>query len=391
MAEIVTHHNVEWDDARHIAFDIGTQLGTEIVPTSSCVNRVLSSDLVTAQALPPNHTAMMDGYAVRGNGPWKVIGEVRAGQYVSEIHRGEALRVSTGAHIPEATSFVIPQEDAEVNDSVVSSTRQFDAGKHVRLPGDEAKANELIARAGTLITPPIAGLASSAGADEVIAYAIPTVSVIVSGDELIQTGIGGNGKIRDSLSIQVAEWATYLGAQVTSSAHCPDTFEATVAALTAATGNIIVTTGGTAHGPHDYFRPAITELGGTLIIDEINARPGHPSVLAVLPNGQFIACLPGNPLAALVCFMTIVEPLLLKLSGRGLPALDRAQLHTHSPSEHTRVTPVAIHDGVATPSEFRGSAMLRGLVNANALAVIRKGANNPGTGVDVLPLPWRTL
>lgn len=385
-----THHNVEWDDARQIAYDSAEALSTETVDTPHSVNRVLARDLLTAQSLPPNHTAMMDGYAVHGDGPWTIVGEVRAGQFLAEIEPGQALRVSTGAHIPAHTSFVIPQEDADIDGTTVSSSQNFPDGKHVRLPGDEAREGELIARAGTLITPPIAGLAASAGVDHVDVYANPTVSIVISGDELIQTGVGGNGKIRDSLSVQIQEWASYLGADVVSNAHCADSLEATLNALESAQGNLIITTGGTAHGPHDYFRPAIASLGGTLIIDEINARPGHPTVLAKLPSGQFIACLPGNPLAALVTFMTIVESLMRKLSGRGLPMLDRAQLHTHTPIEHTRVTPVTLRDGVMTPSEFRGSAMLRGLVNADALAVIRKGANNPGTGVDVLPLPWRT-
>ncbi len=390
MAEHNANHNVEWDDARHLAYDSATTLGSETVATAASLNRVLASDLATAQELPPNHTAMMDGYAVHGDGPWTIVGEVRAGQFVSTIHDGQALRVSTGAHIPADTSVVIPQEDATVTGDTVTTDREFPLGKHVRLPGDEAHRDELIARAGVLVTPPVAGLASSAGVDEVSVHLIPAVDIIVSGDELIANGIGGDGKIRDSLSIQLGEWVTYLGSSVSSKTRCADSLDATLQALTSTSGHLVITTGGTAHGPHDYFRPALAHLGGKLIIDEINARPGHPTVLAQLPNGQFVACLPGNPLAALVSFMTVVEPLLRKVSGRGIAELDKAQLQIHTPIEHTRVTPVTVRNGAVTPSEYRGSAMLRGLANADALAVLRKGPNNPGTSVDLLPLPWRT-
>ncbi len=384
------NHNVDWDLAVALSNQSVIAKPKILLPISQGLNRVLAQDLVSQISLPPAHTAMMDGYAVFGPGPWNVIGELHAGSYLPYLESGCALKVSTGAHLPPHCSFVIPHEFASMYDGSVASKSSFNAGQHIRIPGDEAEAGEIIATAGTLITPAVMGLATSSQIDEVSVYEKALVSIIVTGSELVSTGSPDLGQIRDSLTVQVSTWVEYLGANIGTNVNCPDDLAVLKDLLTQSTGEIIVVTGGSAHGERDFLRTALTELSATYVIDEILMRPGHPSLLAKLPSGQFVAGLPGNPLAALVSFLTIVAPALRGLSGQTNFRMAKAPLRLDFPCDRTRVVPVVLTAGKAQLTEFRGSAMLRGLSQADGLAVITPGENIAGTLVRILPLPWRT-
>lgn len=384
------NHNVEWDDAVSMAHAAAPSLGTETLPLIEAIDRVLAADLVAEHDLPPAHTAMMDGYAVAGNGPWKIVGELHAGSFLPYLEAGSALKVSTGAHIPPHSLFVIPEELATLFEGDVASKKSFNAGQHIRPPGDEASAGELIAASGTLITPAIAGLAASSGHDQVVVTLKPTVSVIVTGNELVSSGRIKPGQIRDSLTIQVSPWAQHLGAITSSSVNCEDDQAALVKAIAESTSNIIITTGGTAHGEYDFLRGALQDLNAEYIVDEIHMRPGHPTILAKLPSGQFVAGLPGNPLAALVSFLTVVAPVIRKMLGQDKQVLNTVALGQEQTCDRTRVIPVSLTNGKAIPTEFRGSAMLRGLGHSHALAVVSAGENPIGAIARLLPLPWRT-
>ena len=383
------NHNVEWDLAVTLSLESAVPKSTKQLPISQALNLVLAQDLTADIDLPPAHTAMMDGYAVFGQGPWRIVGELHAGNFLPYLETGCALKVSTGAHLPSHCSFVIPQEMATLFEGDVASKSSFTPGQHIRQPGDEAQAGERIAVAGTLLTPAIAGLAASSGIDEVLVYQPPTVAVIVTGSELATSGTPGPGQIRDSLSVQVTPWAQHLGATVASSVNCADDLTELTNAIKAAEGDLVIVTGGSSFGEHDYLRPALEQLGAIYVVSEIWMRPGHPSLLAKLPDGKLVAGLPGNPLAALVSFMTIVAPALRGLSGQSEYRMAQVPLAKNYACDRTRVVPIILSTGMAEMTEFRGSAMLRGLSQADGLGVISPGENPPGTLIRVLPLPWR--
>ncbi len=386
MATVDTH-NPEWDDARLIAHMFAKERPSETVPVSASIGRILASDLLAKSDLPPAHTSMMDGYAVRGEGPWTIVGEVHAGGFTAEYADGQALRVSTGAHIPASTDMVIQEEAAVVEGGIISGSLLNPDRNNVREPGDEARLNDLVAGARSYINPVIASLAASAGHDQVAVFNQPTVDVIVTGDELIPSGISHPGAIRDSLSVQIPSWVEYIGGITTGTHRSNDALNELLSIISASRANIIVITGGSAHGPRDFVRPALNELGAQLLVDEVNSKPGHPAVLALLPSGQFVANLPGNPLAAAVTFTTLVQPLVLKMTGRELPTLATITLSEPQTTKVTRIMPVTVTGTIATPTEFRGSAMLRGLAFADAFAVVSPGVDV--THARLLELPWR--
>lgn len=380
---------MEWDLALALSFESAAPKSAIQLPLAQAINLVLASDLTADIDLPPAHTAMMDGYAVFGQGPWKIVGELHAGSFLPYLESGCALKVSTGAHLPPHCSFVIPQEMATLFEGDVASKSSFTPGQHIRQPGDEALAGESIAAAGTLLTPAVAGLAASSGIDEVSVYQRPSVSIVVTGSELATSGKPGPGQIRDSLSVQVTPWAQYLGANINSSVNCADDLNALQDSIAKSEGDIVIVTGGSSFGEHDYLRPALERLGAIYVVSEIWMRPGHPTLLAKLPDGKLVAGLPGNPLAALVSFMTVVAPALRGLSGQSQYRMGKIALAKDFPCDRTRVVPIVVTSGMAEMTEFRGSAMLRGLSHADALGVISSGDNPAGTFIRVLPLPWR--
>jgi molybdopterin molybdotransferase len=386
---IPANHNVEWDEARQIAYENSTETAAEEISIIESIGRICAQDVIAQSDLPPAHTAMMDGYAVAGTGPWKIIKSIRAGQFESEIEPGTALKVSTGAHIPAECSFVIPHEDVVIFENDVASNVPLPMGKHIRVPGDEARVGDIIVSTGSTITPVVAGLAASSSIDTVQVRKIPQIDVLVTGDELVSNGHAEPGKIRDSLSIQIPSWVTGLGGQIGQITRVRDDVDETREAIISCLAPIIITTGGTAHGEFDCVRKALSQLDAVLIVDEIKMRPGHPSVLAKLPSGQLVASLPGNPLAALVSYLTLVAPAINRLLGQPLGKLDTAELRQDFPTDRTRIVPVKIQDGKVLLTEFRGSAMLRGLTEADALAVINPTDSAFGSRVRILAFPWK--
>jgi molybdopterin molybdotransferase len=189
--------------------------------------------------------------------------------------------------------------------------------------------------------------------------------------------------------VQVTPWAQYLGARVSSSVKCDDDLAKLKEVIKAADGDIVIVTGGSSFGEHDYLRPALADLGAHYIVTEIKMRPGHPTLLAKLPDGKLVAGLPGNPLAALVGFLTVVAPALRGLSGQSEYRMAKVPLAKDFACDQTRIVPVVLASGVAEFTEFRGSAMLRGLSQADGLGVVSPGENPAGTLIRVLPLPWR--
>ena len=384
---MATARNPPWEEARRLSHGAALTPSPQRRPLHEAIGHCLAQDVKSQSELPPAHTAMMDGYAVCGPSPWTVVGQVHAGSHSATIQAGHALRVSTGAHIPAACDRVIAQEDALTEDGVVIGTTRESSRTHIRIPGDEASAGELMVRAGVLVTPVIAGLAASGGHDDLQVYPRPVVDVIVTGDELIGRGTSRPGQVRDSLSMQVPTWITWAGGLPGTVTRTHDSQAELIRLIQGSSARVIIITGGSANGPRDYVRPALRELRAELLVDEVASKPGHPTVLARLNTGQLIANLPGNPLAACVGFMTVVDPALSKMTGRPVRAPRIAQLVEPVTSDVTRIMPVTIRGHIVVPTEFRGPAMLRGLAFADGLAVVASGQDVTACGV--LPLPWQ--
>ena len=391
-----------WPAARRQAHSAGlaARPAPVAVPLAAADGLTLAVPLAPVTDLPAFPTSSVDGFAVRGPGPWKVVGQALAGSVPAPLGESEAVEIATGAMLPEGADKLIRVEDSQsLADGLVTGESRETPDWRDR--GDEARAGEELLPAGTAVTPAVIGLAASCGHDTLTVTPGPAAAVVIFGDELLTDGPPGSGRVRDALGPQVPAWLTRLGARPVAGLDprgpIADTLEAHVEALRDAVSraDLVCTTGGTMHGPVDHLHPALAALGASYLANSVRVRPGFPMLLASVPREgrppAFVAGLPGNPQSAVVALVSLVVPLLLGMAGRPLPELPRVRL-----AAAVRGRPGATHlalvrltpAGLAEPLEHAGSAMLRGLARADGFAVVGEGAEgSPGDEVPFVALP----
>jgi molybdopterin molybdotransferase len=382
-----------WSAARSAAASCVDRLESEQIPVAATDRRVLAEDLHALCDLPSFDTSAMDGWAVAGVGPWRIVGDLPAGAAPPPpLSDGTAVRIATGAVVPDGCTGVLRWEEARVREDVVDGA--CDAGADIRRAGEECAAGDLIAVAGTDVAPALAGFLAATGHDLVPVRRRPRARLLLLGDELLQRGIPSAGRVRDSLGPQLPGWLVRAGAEVGSHAHVADDLDSVVAAFAdaAAQADLVITTGGTAEGPRDHVHGAVEKLAGELIVDKVDVRPGHPMLLATLPTDRGhsvpLVGLPGNPHSAVVGFVTLVVPLVDAMLGRARRALPRVRTaeDLRTPSGRTRLIAGTLDDGRFRLSPYGGSAMLRGLAQSRGFAVVDGDVPVDGS-VEWLALP----
>jgi molybdopterin molybdotransferase len=374
------------------------------VPLRDADRLALAEPLRARTDLPAFPTSSVDGWAVRGEQPWRITGRVLAGQEPPPLAAdGECAEIATGAMVPAGTTAIIRVEHSAVADDGLVTGAVRDRPEW-REPGEEATAGEELVPAGAAVTPGLLGLAASCGYDELVARRPPRASTLVFGDELLATGLPGAGRVRDALGPSVPAWLRRIGATAEPAARKPgvDTLDAHVDAIAAALeggADLVCTTGGTMRGPVDHIHPALAELGASYIVNAVAVRPGYPMLLATVPapggRTALLAGLPGNPQSAVVALVSLVAPAVAGWLGRPPPRLDtlsrvRLAEPVHGRGEDTHLA--LVHrdpgDGRARPLPHAGSAMLRGLAGAVGFALIAPGTDGAaGDEVPLVPLP----
>ncbi|MDP1711080.1 MAG: molybdopterin molybdotransferase MoeA [Candidatus Nanopelagicaceae bacterium] len=384
---------LSWDEAREKAALVASVLHSEKVALTQSLNRTLTRDCVALVDLPTYTTSSMDGWAVRGEGPWKIIGDVKAGAlFPNELAEGTAVRIATGAVIPKGTFGVIRWERAESVDNYVSGvvTRDLD----IRPAGEECPQGQVLVSGGTKLSPAHIGLLAASGYDEIEVTAKPKIALLLLGDELQLSGIPHGGRVRDSLGPQLPGWLERLGAEVISHEYVTDDLEKVIKAIDFASqhADLVITTGGTADGPRDHIHAALGALNGTFVVDRVRSRPGHPMLLATLTPDQRtvpLLGLPGNPQSAIVGLMTLGVPVIRNLLGGCDSPLEQVKTTSEisAPADFTRLVLGNLRDGHFEIGEHLGSAMLRGLALSTGFAVADSGPTPIGGSVRWLPLP----
>jgi molybdopterin molybdotransferase len=377
---------IGWAEARRIAQQAGARLDHVELALPESLGFALAEPLAARSPLPSYDAAAMDGYAVAGCGPWRITGRVLAGDPVPvALLRGCAVEIATGATVPADAEAVLPYERAIVLGDVVAGEIAY--GKHIRRSGEDCAAGRELLRAGTVVTPPVLGLAASVGHDRLVVHRRPRVGVVITGAELLTRGLPAPGRVRDAISPMLPGLVHWAGGDLAWAVRPADDKAALTDALRRTDADVLVVCGATSVGAADHLRGALEAVAARVQIHGVACRPGHPQLFAVLPGDRFIVGLPGNPYAALVAALTLLEPLLGRLSGR----LDR-------PAVTARLAePVATHqrDTLLVAVSRAGSSvvpigrdrpgLLWGAACADALAVIPPAWN--GVQVELLPLP----
>lgn len=381
----------DWAAARRAAFDVTDAIECHRVAIADAVGAVLAEPLGARSSLPAFRTAAMDGWAVAGPGPWRLVpGQLLAGSGDASLVAGTACVIATGAAVPLVADGVLRSEDGRVDGDVLEGALR--PGLDCLPAGGECSAGELLLPAGEVLSPPAVGLAAACGHDDLLVRRVPQVVALVFGDELISRGLPGNGRIRDSLTPQLPGWIRALGGEPAPPRRVPDSLAQTaIALLDSESADVVVTTGGTASGPVDHLHAALREVGADIVVDGVAVRPGHPMLLARLRSGTPVVGLPGNPLAACVGMLTLLAPVLERRSGRARSTHREGRLAAGVAANGAdcRLVPVAVSARRwARPLPHAGSAMLRGLALANALAVVPPTGAVTGARVALIELPW---
>ena len=383
---------VGWGTARGLAGSVAGPVEPVTVPLEAAAGLVLAHDVLALTDLPAADTSAMDGWAVAGPPPWRLVGAVLAGARPPALAPGECVAIATGAMMPAGAGSVLRHELGHEHAAGPATVVRPDGaggvapapGTDVRVAGGECRAGDVVLPAGATIRPAALGMLAAAGLDRVSVRRV-SADVLVLGDELLTAGPARDGRLRDALGPLLTAWLPACGVSVASRRHVPDTASALRLALSGCVADLVVTTGSTARGPVDHLHAVLAELGATLVVDGVAVRPGHPQVLALLPDGRPLVGLPGNPLAAVSGLLTLFGPVVSALRG-GPPApagWGRLAEDVGAGRDATRLVPV--RDG--RPVLFAGPGMLRGLATADAVAVVPPGGVEAGQDVELLCLP----
>ncbi len=381
------------EEAQQRLLAMGDALPVEGVPLESAAGRYLAKDLTALRTQPARDLSAMDGYAVAHAdfpGPWMVVGESAAGGEFSGMPgRHEAVRIFTGAPLPEGTDTVIIQEDATRDGErmAFSGAEPPARGQHVREAGSDFRNGEQLIAAGTEVSPAHIGLAALAGHSALPVRRQPRIMLLSTGDELVALGepVGPN-QLPSANGAMLAAMLAPLTCEVSSNIILPDEQTAIEEALAAADADIIVTIGGASVGKHDLVRPALKALGAAIDFWKVAMRPGKP-VMAGKLNDKIILGLPGNPVSAYVSAFLFLLPLVRKMAGAGepLPALHAAKTAAAVPANGSRAYFVRaqLAGDVITPLPSADSAILTSLSQADALIFRPAHAAKAKAGSDV--------
>ena len=385
---------VSWDEARATVHSAATPLPAVDLPLEQADGATLAGPLVTLTSLPAFDTSSVDGYAVRGLAPWRLTGRVLAGGVPQgPVEPGTAVEIATGAMVPHGTEHVLRIERTKRDGDLIIA--DLPDKPDWRLAGEEAQAGTELLPAGAVVTPGLIGLAAACGYDTLPVRRRPRIEMRVFGDELLRSGPPSRGRVRDSLGPSMPAWLRRLGAEAGEPTMVADTLDAHVRAIKEAAehSDVVITTGGTMHGPVDHLHPALRTLDAEYVVDTVAVRPGFPMLAARLPGGRWVLGLPGNPQSATIALVTLGVPLLAGLVGAALPALPRVSLAVDVPGRgdftHLALARLGVDGAEILP--HAGSAMLRGVASADGFVVVRPGESAVAGGqADLAPLPLRT-
>jgi len=331
-ASLYIMHNknltVSVEEALEIVLRSVNPLSFENIPLMRAFNRILYEDVVSDRMMPPVADSAMDGYAIiaddtRGaslNRPVKlhVVGEIRAGSSSTghQVSKGTAIRIMTGAPIPQGADSVVRFEDTEEESGYIKLFCETEKYENYREAGEHIREGEHILSKGKRLNSADVGILASLHRNTVKVYKRPTVSVISTGDELADTGEEIQiHQIRNSNAYTICSEVTKYGGHARYLGIAKDSLgEMRKIFANALKSDVIISTGGVSAGKYDLVKEVYSDLNIEIHFDRVNIKPGRPCVFGT-KGDKMVFGLPGNPVPALTSFIQFVRPALLRLMG----------------------------------------------------------------------------
>ena len=382
-----------------------TKLGAETVTVAEAHNRTLAQPVISNITQPPFSSSAMDGYALKHDDIIKipqtldVIGESSAGHVFSgNLQTGQAVRIFTGAVVPEGADTVVIQENTETSDNKVKILEPADKGKNIRLSGADFSEGDTLLQTGKVLTARDLSLIAAMNHAHVKVTRKPQIAILATGDELVEPGTALNtGQIVSSIPSGLSAMINSWGAQCHFLGIANDTKESLKARVNSAkTPDIIITIGGASVGDHDLVQTTLKELGMKLNFWKIAMRPGKPLMSGKIENTKIIG-LPGNPVSAFICAKVFLSQMIYKLLGQELrthqyqKAFLSRDLEKNGPREHYMRAKCNINSkGLleVSPANSQDSSLLKTLSESNCLIIRPPYAPEVREGeiVNILPL-----
>lgn len=363
------------------------------------LNFVLAKDVVSKIDMPPFRQSAMDGYAVNvwDKDRYTLIGEIQAGDNQNpKLMPGEAVRIFTGAPVPDAATAVVMQEKVVMEENRLKLETSLHPEMNIRPRGEQIKEGGVALTSGTNIKGPHIGFLASLGITEITVSDKPSIAIVVTGNELVSPGTPlPYGKIYESNGAMLEATLNEVGYENSTVMRIADDYEDTKNVLENCIANfdVVVVTGGVSVGDYDFVGKALRALGVTEVFYKVKQKPGKPLFFGK-KDGVSIFGLPGNPGAALSCFYLYVYPLLKMTEGALEPQLPTIKLplcdaYAVKGSRAQFLKAKTTPDGVAI-LDGQSSAMLSAYGTANALVFLPENTTElqKGETVKTILLPF---
>ncbi|MBW4055927.1 MAG: molybdopterin-guanine dinucleotide biosynthesis protein B [Proteobacteria bacterium] len=389
------------EQALEVINDHCKPLEVTTAPLIEGLNRILAEDQVAQFDIPPHDYSAMDGYgfsyASTITEPLTIRGFLPAGKETApHIKCGEAIRIMTGAPIPDGCNTVVPLENVVEERGLIRITTAVAVGDNIRRRGEDVMRGNLVVPAGRLVRPQEIALLSAMNRTSLPVYRKTRVAILATGDELLEPGSQREpGKIINSNSSGLAAQVLEIGGDPLLLGIAEDTLAATCAKiLTGLHADLLLVTGGASVGDHDYAKSAIEELGGIILFSGVNIKPGKPLTFGIV-QGKPVFALPGNPVAAMVSFELFVRPMILKSLGHQQVYRPKIKAAISEQVKNTGTRPHLVRGLVSSDKDGyhvvltgnQSSGRLVSLTQANGLVYLApKTTHHQGDNVEVLLL-----
>ncbi|MGB7843706.1 MAG: gephyrin-like molybdotransferase Glp [Salinimicrobium sp.] len=367
---------VSIEEALKAVVENSKKISLEInLPIESCLNAILSKDISSPINMPPFRQSAMDGYAINLHEDlsYSLVGEVKAGDgHQPILGKGEAIRIFTGAPVPDSANAIVMQEKVIVKGGNIFVEKNPLKEDNIRPMGEQVKKGELALKKGTRLTPAAIGYLSSLGLTEVSINKKPSIAIITTGNELIEAGQSLTyGKIYESNSVMLKSALLNLGFDTISIHKVEDNYNNTYNKLqeVIVKNDMVIITGGISVGDYDFVGKALKELDIEQIFYKVHQKPGKPLFFGKNENTILFA-LPGNPAAALTCFYVYVQASLQVMAGSESNLTKVMATSTSDfikKGDRPQFLKAIYKEGKVSILEGQSSAMLQTFAVANAL------------------------
>ncbi|MCU5745180.1 molybdopterin molybdotransferase MoeA [Staphylococcus sp. SQ8-PEA] len=379
-------------------------LGTTEVDLDQSTGYILAEDIVATYEIPRFDKSPYDGYALRSKDTleasgerrieFKVIDHIGAGSVSSKVvGEFEAVRIMTGAQIPEGADAVVMLEQTVEDQDTFTIRKPFKPGDNIAKKGEETQTGDVVLEKGQVVNPGAIAVLATYGYTKVPVYIKPSIGIIATGSELLEVGDDlEEGKIRNSNGPMLASLCQKMGIEVESYHIQQDDLESSIEAVNKAleTHHIVITTGGVSVGDYDYLPEIYKAINATILFNKIAMRPGSVTTVAVA-NGQYLFGLSGNPSACFTGFELYVKPAVYKMMGakKYYPQIVQATLMEDfmKPNPFTRfIRGIATFDGqqmTVSPAGFNKSGAVVSIAHSNAMIILPKGTRGYKKGYQV--------